>query len=248
MYDTISITCVTCYFFCFHFICVSLKVKEGMNIMKKQGKKLLCIGLLMLAVFIVFTMAVKAIDVQAIGVNGSAVGFATLNNWFHKLTGVDFILYHITDWLGLAPIGVCILFGFKGLVQLIQRKSVFKVDRDIIFLGVYYFMVISCYVVFEAFPINYRPVLVNGVLEASYPSSTTLLVITIMPALAFYCIRKCNRQAGKIVAVFANTFTLAVIFARVLSGVHWLTDIIGAMLLGSGLFYIYKGVVLLYDN
>jgi undecaprenyl-diphosphatase len=35
---------------------------------------------------------------------------------------------------------------------------------------------------------------------------------------------------------------------RLISGVHWLTDIIGAILLSVGSFYIYKGIVLMNDD
>lgn len=217
--------------------------------MKNKENKLIYCGLRMLMVFALFTVAVKTIDVQTMGVNGSEIGFAALNCWFHQLTGVNFTLYTITDWLGIIPLCVCAIFGLKGLVQLLQRKGIFKVDIDIIMLGVYYVMVIFSFMVFEIFPVNYRPVLINGAMEASYPSSTTLLVITIMPALAFNCARNCkNKGNGKIVSILANAFAVAMVVARTLSGVHWLTDIIAALLLGTGLFCVYKGRVLLYDN
>ena len=148
----------------------------------KKNQNLLA-GTLLLVGFAVWTFLIQMVDVQPIGPNGSIVGFAALNGWFHHLTGVHWMLYTLTDWLGLVPIFVCLIFAGVGFVQLMQRKSLLKVDLDIILLGVYYMFVIFGYLLFEMMPINYRPVLIEGFLEASYPSSTTLLVLSVMPTL-----------------------------------------------------------------
>ena len=124
-------------------------------------------GILLLVGFAVWTFLIQEVDVQPIGPNGSSVGFAALNGWFHQLTGVHWMLYTLTDWLGLVPIFVCLIFAGIGFVQLVQRKSLFKVDLDIIMLGAYYVLVIFGYLLFEMVPINYRPVLIEGYLEAS---------------------------------------------------------------------------------
>ena len=135
----------------------------------KKNQNLLA-GTFLLVGFAVWTFLIQMVDVQPIGPNGSSVGFAMLNGWFHQLTGVHWTLYILTDWLGLVPIFVCLIFAGVGFVQLVQRKSLFKVDLDIILLGVYYVLVIFGYLLFEMVPINYRPVLIEGFLEASYPS------------------------------------------------------------------------------
>ena len=143
--------------------------------MKKNRNRKSCLraGIRLLTAFLLRTLLITRVDVQAVGPKGTAVGFAAFNLWFHNLTGVHLTLYTITDWLGLVPIAVCLCFAALGAVQLVKRRSLFKVDPDIILLGVYYILVIFCYLFFEMVPINYRPILINGVLEASYPSSTT---------------------------------------------------------------------------
>ena len=151
--------------------------------MKEDGKRILFLGSIFIVAFIIWTLMVQKIDVQPFGVKGTNIGFATINCWFHKLTGVNMDLYFITDWLGLIPIFVCMIFGGLGAVQLIDRRSLLKVDYDIIILGIYYIIVILGYLIFEMMPINYRPILIEGVMEASYPSSTTLLVLCVMPTL-----------------------------------------------------------------
>ena len=201
-------------------------------------------GILLLVGFAVWTFLIQEVDVQPIGPNGSSVGFAALNGWFHQLTGVHWMLYTLTDWLGLVPICVCLIFAGAGFVQLVQRRSIFKVDLDIIMLGAYYVLVIFGYLLFEMVPINYRPVRIEGFLEASYPSSTTLLVLSVMPTLYFQAQRRLNPNAlRQTILVFSVLFSAFMVIGRLVSGVHWLTDIVGAVLLSSGIFLIYKASV-----
>lgn len=156
-------------------------------------------------------------------------------------------IYTITDWLGLVPIFVCIVFGGIGLYQIIKRKSLLKVDRDIIFLGVYYVVVILGYLIFEMIPINYRPILIEGILEASYPSSTTLLVLSVMPTLIFQVNRRAaNPVVKRAVCTLTVFFSAFMVIGRLIAGVHWFTDIVGAVILSAGLFCIYKATVLMF--
>ena len=201
-------------------------------------------GILLLVGFAVWTFLIQEVDVQPIGPNGSSVGFAALNGWFHQLTGVHWMLYTLTDWLGLVPICVCLIFAGAGFVQLVQRRSIFKVDLDIIMLGAYYVLVIFGYLLFEIVPINYRPVLIDGFLEASYPSSTTLLVLSVMPTLYFQAQRRLTPNAlWQTICIFSILFSAFMVIGRLVSGVHWLPDIVGAVLLSSGIFLIYKASV-----
>lgn len=200
-------------------------------------------GILLLVGFAVWTFLIQAVDVQPIGPNGSSVGFASLNGWFHQLTGVHWMLYTLTDWLGLVPICVCLIFAGAGFVQFVQRRSLFKVDLDMIMLGAYYVLVIFGYLLFEIVPINYRPVLIEGFLEASYPSSTTLLVLSVMPTLCFQTRRLTSNAFRQAIRIFSVLFSAFMVIGRLVSGVHWLTDIVGAVLLSSGMFQIYKTCV-----
>jgi len=217
--------------------------------MKRKSKVTFFSGLIFIMLFIVWTFAVVLVDVKPVGVNGTSVGFATINTWFHNLTKVNMTLYNITDWAGLVPIFICMVFGMLGLFQLIKRRSLLKVDFDIIVLGVYYVIVILGYLVFEMIPINYRPILINGFMEASYPSSTTLLVLSVMPTVVFQCNKRLQSQkTKKLIELITFIFSLFMVVGRLASGVHWLTDIIGSCFLSAGLFYIYKAVVLLNKN
>ena len=207
-------------------------------------KRLLYRGILFLTLFSVWTGLIQVVDVQSIGPMESEVGFAALNCWFHELTGVHMWIYTITDWLGLVPIGICLMFGGLGFIQMIKRKSIWKVDFDIIALGIYYILVILGYLVFEMIPINNRPVLIDGLLEASYPSSTTLLVLSVMLTFLFQINRRLKKaKVKKLLCILTIGFSLFMVIGRLIAGVHWLTDIVGSILLSMGLFFMYQAVV-----
>lgn len=211
-----------------------------MNV-KNNSKRELMSGLVLLADFIVWTILIQYIDVQRVGPKETEVGLATLNVWFHQMTGVHMLIYTITDWLGLVPVIICMYFGVLGFVQLVKRKSLLKVDPDIILLGACYVMVILGYLLFEMVPINYRPVLIDGNLEASYPSSTTLLVLSVMPTLKFQVDRRvASAILRKATTAFVTAFSAFMVIGRLISGVHWATDIIGSVFLSSGLFMVYR--------
>lgn len=215
--------------------------------MKEKRNLLMGVGLI--SAFALWTVLIQCVDVQAVGQNGTKIGFAAFNVWFHHLTGVHMALYTITDWLGLVPIFICFCFGALGFVQLVKRRSLLRVDPDIVLLGVYYVIVIACYLIFEIIPINYRPVLIEGRLEASYPSSTTLLVLSVMPTLIFQVYRRAeNTLIKEVTVVFAAVFSAFMVIGRLVSGVHWATDIIASVLLSAGLFMLYQSAVLYTDR
>ena len=214
-----------------------------------KEKRNLLAGVGLIGAFALWTVLIQWVDVQAVGQNGTRIGFADYNVCFHQLTGVHMTLYTITDWLGLVPIFICLCFGVMGLVQLIKRRDLLRVDSDILLLGVYYVMVIVCYLIFEMIPINYRPVLIEGRQEGSYPSSTTLLVLSVMPTLMFQANRRVsNAMIRKAVAVFVIAFSAFMVIGRLISGVHWATDIIGSVLLSAGLYMLYRSAVLYSDK
>ena len=209
--------------------------------MKKQATRYLVKGISFLILFALWTIAVRLVDVQPIGPQGSEVGFAALNGWFHNLTGVHMQLYVITDWLSLVPLAVVVIFGLLGLFQWIKRKSILKVDGSILALGIFYVATMGAFLLFEKVVVNFRPVLIDGVLEASYPSSTTLLVMCVMPAAMMQlCDRMKNQVLRRWLFILIGAFTAFMVLGRVLSGVHWLTDIVGGMLLSGGLIMMYQ--------
>jgi len=206
-----------------------------------REKKSLFAGLCLLSVFALWTAAVCLADVREIGPEGSKVGLAAINGYVHALTGVSMPLYRFTDWLGLVPIVVAALFALLGLRQWIARRSLVKVDRSLLVLGGFYLAVMAAYIFFETVIINYRPVLIDGVLEVSYPSSTTLLVLCVMPTAAMQVRERIQSQKRRRCLVGAiAVYAVFTVLARFLSGVHWCSDIVGGVLLSAALVLLYR--------
>lgn len=205
--------------------------------MKKQLTLAICLFL----TFGLWTALVCLVDIQPIGPAESEVGLATLNGWFHDLTGVHMFLYDLTDILSLIPFGFVFGFAVLGLTQWIKRKKLSAVDSDILLLGGFYVATGLAYLFFEIFAVNFRPVLIKGILEASYPSSTTLLVICIMStAIVQMYYRVKNKPIRNTVILVMAVFSAFMVIGRAVCGVHWLTDIIGGILLSTGLVMTYR--------
>ena len=205
-------------------------------------KRNLIWGSILLGAFVCWTAAVCMVDVQPAGPCGSSVGFATINTYFHDLIGVHLWLYDLTDRLSLIPIVLVVGFGFLGLGQWIGRRSLWRVDREIHALGAFYLAVGAIFVFFEVVAINFRPVLIDGALEASYPSSTIMLVLCVMgSSMPQVCQRIGHPVVRRVIFVVGSLFAVLMVMGRLISGVHWVTDIIGGGLLSGGLTSLYAG-------
>lgn len=211
----------------------------------KNARKNAAAGTTLLVLFGLFTAAVKRIDVKPIGPAHSLVGFSRLNQRIWNLFGENLIWYHITDWLGVAAILVAFGFGILGLAQAIRRKNPLKADRDLLWLGVYDVVVLSLYLFFEHYIINYRPVILGTALEPSYPSSHTMIVVCIMGSAILTWNRRLRNRNAKIAVNTVSAFIIAAtVLGRLISGVHWFTDIFGGLLLSFGLLLLYRAALM----
>lgn len=209
--------------------------------MKKIYVRKFIVAACFLTAFLLWTALLKFVDVKPIGPNGSEVGFSDFNGRIRDLVGTDMTMYTVTDWAGILPIVVCFCFAVVGFVQLVKRKSLIKVDYDLLILGGFYIFVAAVYLIFEKAVVNYRPVLINGYLEASYPSSTTTLAICIMPTAAETLKRRIkNKTLLYLCVCFCFAFTAFMVAGRVISGVHWASDIIGGVLFSVGADFLYS--------
>ena len=206
--------------------------------MKNKKNILMCVLLVLIS--IIYTLLVKYVDTSIIGPNGSVVGFSSLNSFVFNLTGNNMTLYKITEILGIIPILIALMYAVIGLIQVIDRKSL-KVDKELIALGILYIIVILIYVFFEKCIINYRPVLIDGILEASYPSSHTLLSICICgSALLINKYLFNNKKIYKYINIISIISMVLIVIGRLLSGVHWASDIIGSIIISITLWLLFK--------
>lgn len=206
-------------------------------------KRNFLISSILILVAIGFTILVKVVDVKQVGVNETYIGFATINQFVFNSIGVNIIWYHITDWLGLVPIFMAMTYALIGLIQLIKRKSFFKVDKEIIILGIFYIIVIALYLFFEKVIVNYRPILMDGFIEASYPSSHTLMTVCLCGSSIIVNRKLFNNKLTKIINIMSFIIIVITIIGRLMSGVHWLTDILGGILISSALLMTFNSTV-----
>ena len=212
--------------------------------MKSKAKTQFILGALLFILFIIYTVSLNLVDIKPIGPNGSCVAYAGINRAIHSFFGVNMMLYNITDWAGVAAILVVLGFAILGLVQWTKRKSILRVDASILILGAFYIVVFSGYAFFEFVVINHRPVLINGVLEASYPSSTTMLALCVMPTAMMQFNRLISNSIIKnSVNILCTIFTAFMVVGRLISGVHWFTDILGGLIFSAAVILIYCAVV-----
>ncbi len=214
------------------------------------------LAVLFLAAFAAMTYGAVHYDVQGIGVNGSYVGYASINNAFHVrivkavslVDGLSRIALLISEYLGFLAIVTCIGFGVVGICQWIGRKSLLKVDYRLWLLLGFYVFVAAVYLLFELVIINYRPVLIKGVPEASYPSSHTLLTICVMGSamMQFSWLLRKAKPLAVILDVLCVCIMIIVPICRLIAGVHWLTDVVAGIVVSIGLLLLLRGFVLLF--
>ncbi|MCQ2387296.1 MAG: phosphatase PAP2 family protein [Clostridia bacterium] len=217
---------------------------------KKKGLNFLYASLGVLLFYIIYTICVKFIGVEISGESQTNVGFAKLNNAVFNFFGKSHkVLYNITDFGGLIPTFIACIFFVMGLVQLIKRKRLLSVDKNILILGLFYFAVAIVFFSFQIIKINYRPVLVNGNKEASYPSSTTVLSLTFMISAIYqidkYIKNKKLNVGFKIASIIYSAFLVVV---RVLCGYHWITDVIGGIIASVFLLLLYYALIYLFED
>ena len=216
--------------------------------MKKTVKKNIIVSAILLVIFAAFTLIVATVDKAPTAPAGSTVGLSAVNGKIFSALGVSDAWYEATELLGYLAIAVMLCFAALGLCQLIKRKKLFTVDSDLLLLAGLYVLVVICYVLFEIFAINCRPILVDGVLEASYPSSHTMLFCTVIGSAPILLQKRIkNKTALVIFDTAAVVLSLVMSVGRLLSGMHWLTDIVGGILLSLLLISLYVTALSVLD-
>lgn len=207
----------------------------------KNKKRYLIGGFAFFLMFIIFTTIIKFIDLKNIGPHNSSVGLATINNFFVNKIGFHNKIYKLTEILGIIPIIIVLIYAIIGLYSLIEEKSFKKVNKNLYYLAIFYIIVLGIYVLFEKVIINFRPVVIEGILESSYPSSHTILAICICGSSIILnnSIFK-NNKIAKLENIISFIIIVMLPLLRFISGVHWFTDIIGGILLSLSLLLFFK--------
>ena len=101
------------------------------------------------------------------------------------------------------------------------------------------------YLLFEVLKLNWRPVILKEGLEASYPSTHTLLAVCAAGGAAIFLSRLKIRRELRLIGIAALCFVgFMTVLCRLLSGVHWVTDVLGGVILGAALLQLYRTLLL----
>jgi undecaprenyl-diphosphatase len=215
-----------------------------------KSKLYLTASIILLTLFLIFTVIVTTVDVKPIGPNGSEVGLASINEPFADAVGFNELWYNISEYVGLIPLAIAGCFAILGICQAIKRKSLLKIDSHLFILAAFYAMLLFVYLDFELITVNYRPIILDGELEASYPSSHTMLSLGIMTTAIFELHELIKDKKAILIAadILCGAIALVILLGRLLSGVHWLTDIFAGILVSAALICLYRYGILFAQN
>ncbi len=189
--------------------------------------------------FLILILLVITVDVEAIGPQGTEVGLAGINGFFSEKLDYNETYYKITELLGYLAILICAAFGAFGLYQIFKGRSLKAVDKDILVLGAFYIAVIAVYVFFEKVVISYRPVILDEGLEASFPSSHTMLSVCVFISAIMELETRLPFRYVKPVSAAGILLAAITVLFRFLSGVHWFTDILGGIIISASLLFLF---------
>ena len=192
---------------------------------------------------VVFTVLVKIVDVGFVSSTGSLVGFSSVNIPFSQKFGFNPIFYKVSEVLGYLIFLVIAVFAFIGCYQLIKRKSLMKVDKDLYALAITYVFTFALYIFFDkVLVINLRPIIMAGesIAESSFPSSHTLLAVSVLGTAISEC-GKIRKKSFRVSLVIVLAILMgATVLSRLFSGVHWVTDIVAGILWGEVMMTLYQ--------
>lgn len=213
---------------------------------QKQMKNIIKTLIWMIAC-VLFTIFAMTFDKKPIAPDGSPVGFGSINDFFFSIFGAHKVADVISDIFSVLSIAVALFFTILGLIQLIKRKNIFKVDMTVICMGIVYAITIALYILFILCPVNMAPYLEDGEATASFPSSHTMTIVAIFLTAAAWVGRKVKnaRSAEIITYVLYGSSAVLVIF-RLFSGAHWFTDIVGGVIYAFMLSSLYSTLLSLF--
>ena len=214
--------------------------------MKKLINLKVILGFVFLFLFIILILLLN-VDKDYITPTGK-VGLSSFNDMVdYKYNKGWQILADVFLYLGIALVAILAIYG---LYELIKRKSLFKVDKYIIVIGAFFIISIILWLLFDkVVTINYRPILVDGEKESSFPSTHTFVCVFIYMS-AYTVVKKLlnNKIYNEIVLSLAIVIVIFTAVSRILSGMHYLTDVMGGVFLGLSLYFICDGIITIIDK
>lgn len=209
-------------------------------------KKKISLSCVFAVLFLVLIVLVRTVDVAAIGPVGTEVGLSHLNQAFAELTGVNMGWYELTEVFGDIAIFTALFFVGVGICELLRRRDFKKVDKELYALGLLYLAVGVLYILFEFVIVNRRPILMDGETfpEASFPSTHTMIICTVMGSTIMVLKKFIKNDKLRLCLQYVCAILLIVtVIGRLVSGVHWFTDILGGILISTALLFLFAAAL-----
>lgn len=143
----------------------------------------------------------------------------------------------ITDVIVASAIAVVVVFACLGLYQWVSRKSLKKVDPQLLWMPLPLAIMAVVYFIFEKLIVlNVRP---NGSGEPSFPSTHVMITATVF-FITMLIIPKYVKQKSLriILEVIMVIMIILICIGRVLANMHWPIDVVG----GVGFAFIFAEI------
>ena len=217
--------------------------------MSKSVKWIICIWCFLYAVIMVIALKYESgVPIGDLGV----INLHALNNAFRGLFeyeragGYFRSLYIFTEILGAVSILACVFWTGLGIKDLIKYRDINDVDKSIFATWLLYVLALIVWKVVLKIAVNYAPVSVNlkSGLVVSFPCGNTFLIIISMCSSIYligYFLEEKKNLVLTLRVICVAVLVLGIVF-RTVSGVNYLTDILGAIGFAVPLVVLYSFV------
>ena len=207
---------------------------------KKLKYSIIILGIIGL-VNLFFVFLLKVANVKLTGTYNTSIGLGSINLKLRDLIGTSKAFDIISTIILVIAFLIVAAEIALAIYELVKRKDIEKLDNEIWALSVTYAALAFIFAVFNyALIINVRPVVIDGKLESSYPSTHVLVSLTVFLTgitMTSYLVKDKKLKLGIDIALIA--LSVLVVITRMLSGKHWFTDIIGGILASGFLYWMH---------
>lgn len=185
--------------------------------------------------FIIFilTILVKTVDIYYNVITKSNIGLYSLNKLFLNNNEFQFLKI-ISEIIFIICLLIIVIIGAMLIINYIKTKAINKKQKNFL---IYLFILFIIWVLFDkVLIINYRPIVVDGKIEGSYPSTHIMVITYTLLSLSYLLENKVNQKMKYILSII---FILITFSGRVLSLMHWFTDGLCGLLVGLTFYLLF---------
>lgn len=207
-----------------------------------ETKKGLCITIVSLVLFNILMILLCFVNVKEVEPFGKIGLYGFNNTYRHDYNKTLDIISDVLLYLSIAAFVAAVVYFAYGLI----KNKFKKVDYRLLVYFIITVCVVITYLIFDhVVKLNNRPNIIDGELEGSFPSTHVLMATYLLLPLTTLFFKEGREKDTKkidldtIVTTIAFVIIGAMFVLRLWSGMHWMTDCIGGVLLGVFYFGFY---------